>query len=112
MGKLYTTILSVFILFLFSVVSAHPFPDEEPLKVYPNPATDLVKVKLVADNPTEPVIKILDLTGKVVKDFKKPFTQSNDFYSAELDISDLNTGIYFVKIIQGESVYSEKLVVR
>jgi hypothetical protein len=88
------------------------FQDEKPLSVYPNPATDQLKVEFKAENAMVPEIKIFDLTGKMVRHFDKEFILNHEVFKADLDISDLNTGIYFVKVIQGEQTWSEKLVVK
>jgi len=93
-------------------VMEFPGIEDPVLKVYPNPASDQLNVKLQTDSPVVPEIRILDLTGKVVMEFEKPFSLSGDQFRADLDISNLNNGIYFVKVIQGQKVYTKKLVVR
>lgn len=112
MEKRITLLLMVF--FVFVSMSAVPagFQDEKPLTVYPNPASDFIKVEFTTGNAVVPEIKIFDLTGKVVKQFDKEFSLNHEVFKADLDISDLKTGIYFVKVIQGKQTWSEKLVVR
>lgn len=112
MEKRITLLLMVF--FISASLSAvhFGFQDEKPLTIYPNPASDVLKVEFKAESAMVPEIKIFDLTGKVIKQFDKEFNLNNEVFKADLDISDLNTGIYFVKVIQGEQTWSEKLVVK
>ena len=107
-----TLLLMVFFIFA-SVNAIHVgLQDENPLSIYPNPAAEYLKVDFEFENAVVPEIKIYDLTGKMILHFDKAFILNQDRYKADLDISDLNTGIYFVKVIQGEQTWSEKLVVR
>lgn len=112
MEKRITLLLMVF--FISASVSAVQlgFQDEKPLSIYPNPATDYLKVEFKTENAMVPEIKIFDLTGKMIRYFDKEFILNQEVFKADLDISDLNTGIYFVKVIQGEHTWSEKLVVK
>ena len=87
------------------------YQNEPSVNIYPNPATVYLKVEFRTDNPIVPEIKIYDLTGKVIKDFEREFVLNQEVFKADLDISDLNKGIYFVKVIQGENVYTRKLLV-
>lgn len=57
-------------------------------KVFPNPTSTAFNVNANVSN-----IEIYSLTGKLVKSFKGDFTQSDNF-----DISNLNTGMYIVKV--------------
>ncbi len=82
------------------------------LGIFPNPATDRLTVNFIADSPVVPHIQIHDLTGKVVLNPPEAFALHGEKFKAILDISSLKTGIYFVKVIQADSVFSEKLVVR
>lgn len=108
--------ITLLILVFFIVTSVHAtqsgFPGEKPLSIYPNPATDQLKVEFTTENDMVPEIRIIDLTGKMVRHFDKEFTLNSEVFKADLDISDLKSGIYFVKVIQGERVWSEKLVVQ
>jgi len=61
------------------------------LTVYPNPATDFIKIKS-PDDDTIQNIKILDLTGKVVKQVKKLDI------NRPISISDIQSGIYLLVI--------------
>jgi hypothetical protein len=87
-------------------------PDkEEKLSLYPNPARDQLKIEFRSDNLTAPEIQIIDLTGKVVKRFDRKMNYEQDVFNFELDVSTLQPGVYFVKVIQGDKLFSKKLMV-
>ncbi|MCA1747891.1 MAG: T9SS type A sorting domain-containing protein [Bacteroidales bacterium] len=85
--------------------------EEEKLSLYPNPARDQLKIEFRSDNLTSPEIQIIDLTGKVVKRFDRKMNHEQDIFNVELDISTLQPGVYFVKVIQGDRLFSKKLMV-
>jgi len=59
------------------------------LKLYPNPSTNLVNITYKEDVS---VVTIYDLTGKLIK---TEFPKSEAF---SIDISNLSSGIYFIKV--------------
>ena len=77
-------------------------------KIYPNPATDQIRVQLT--NPKNldiASIRITDLSGRMVVSF--PWRG----YSESFDVSALANGLYLVQVMQdGKPVGSEKLVVQ
>lgn len=76
--------------------------------IYPNPAKDFVFLNL--QNTAYPInINLIDLSGKVLvsKNLKNA-----DQTQMGLDVSDLNSGVYFIKIITGEKSFTEKLIIR
>lgn len=70
--------------------------------IYPNPTSGLLVIELVDIDAAE--ISIYDMTGKVVKD--------QEVFGAEtvVDMTGLSSGMYFVKIIAGESVAIEQII--
>ncbi|WP_370390653.1 alpha-amylase family glycosyl hydrolase [uncultured Winogradskyella sp.] len=70
--------------------SALSIDDQEltSFSLYPNPAQTSFKVNLNVSN-----VEIYDITGKRVKAFNGDFTKNDSF-----DISDINSGMYIVKI--------------
>ena len=65
------------------------------LSLYPNPATDAITVSVSANKHEEAIIELMDITGKVLKTVKSNHTQ------VSMDVSDIVTGVYFVKYSQG-----------
>ena len=71
------------------------------LKVYPNPTNGML---LVDAKESIQSIAIVNLTGQVVKTF------DNDGLKAQLDISDLATGNYILKITTDKTVGSYQII--
>lgn len=66
------------------------------LEVYPNPASDFVNV--VFDREGETSMQIIDMTGRIVNSIT---CYAGGFSSLRLDISALNSGLYFIKVGTG-----------
>jgi hypothetical protein len=80
---------------------------EEFFSIYPNPATDMVTIKLMNEKAGDPMqVSIIDLNGRVVK---KTEIRTDDL---RLRTEDLSPGVYFVRLVQGDRVCASKLVVR
>ncbi|WP_408041502.1 fibronectin type III domain-containing protein [Tenacibaculum amylolyticum] len=71
------------------------------LFIYPNPAKNTLKVQLtttVKDN----VYRIININGQVV--------QSGKLDTSDLDISNLNSGIYILEVNNGVKTFKQKLI--
>jgi len=79
----------------------------ESLKVYPNPATDVVRISTAGLSTDNIQVRLTDVTGKIV--FSKGYNRSAE---VQLDVSQQTPGIYFVNILGEEAVYVSKLIVR
>lgn len=79
------------------------FESKVNLTVYPNPATDYVKLDLeeAIDNAN---IQLLDLTGRVIKSM-----DASKQINLRMDVSDLNEGIYLLNIISGSKNAAKKI---
>ncbi len=75
------------------------------LKIYPNPASCYCNIEypLIPDLKTKMII--LNSLGKIV------FNQYVDFISTRVDVSSFPSGMYFVRIINEESVTTKKLII-
>ena len=72
--------------------SIAPVVERQTLSIAPNPANNSVRIELGTPSP-EAQLTIYDLTGKIVAQHRAQ--QVN-----QLDLSDWNTGLYFVKLTQ------------
>ena len=79
---------------------------EQNISIYPNPATDVLKISLGNDALQTDVqnICIYDLKGSLVSKTPK--------FESSLDIKSLSKGTYFVKIQFSNSVVTKKLLVK
>lgn len=104
----YTLIL----LFIFSisiqaqdsrvVVNKSQDPLIEGLSVYPNP-NNTGKVFITSKSNLEKKVEIFDVLGKKVVDVT--------LYTKELNISNLNPGVYIIKVKEGEASATRKLII-
>lgn len=74
-----------------------------PFSIYPNPATDGY-VNIVSKSKALKEVYIFDILGKEILE-----TTLN---SNRLDISSLRSGIFILKIVQGQSTITTKLIVK
>jgi len=72
--------------------------DQRELFVYPNPVNETLRINSKADYLA---IEILNTNGQLVASFAK-----QDAY----DVSELSSGIYFLRMVSGESVVTRKFV--
>lgn len=72
--------------------------------VYPNPATDVLNINS-KNNMTINDMQITDLNGRVVKSVK-----GTGVSTSQINISDLNSGVYFLKITSDLGTGTTKVV--
>jgi hypothetical protein len=72
------------------------------IRIYPNPANDLVKID---GNLSGAAIRILDMSGKEV------MAANNAGNISEINVSTLNNGIYFIEVISTTERSVQKLVI-
>jgi hypothetical protein len=86
-------------------VLSNPLLDENAFIIYPNPSEDMVSI-LNQFNYVIETIEIFDLKGrkiKVIKDLDQ---------SPTIDLSEINKGIYFIKIVSKEGSLTKKLILK
>ena len=78
-------------------------PEGTGVDVYPNPATDVLYVKLFGEDARKIRIEIINITGYVASTVNLEF--SSKYYTVQqLDVSGLKYGLYFVRITSSDSV--------
>lgn len=63
--------------------------------IYPNPANDFIQVKLSTNNPTNYSVTLIDVAGSKVL--------THSLVNDKIDISVLNSGMYFVRLINSKT---------
>nr|WP_321243233.1 T9SS type A sorting domain-containing protein [uncultured Psychroserpens sp.] len=74
--------------------------------MFPNPAKDKVTIRLNANNFGNVTVNIIDLQGKLI--LEKQISEGNNL---ELDIADLQSGLYFVKLNANNKSIVKKLII-
>jgi hypothetical protein len=77
-------------------------PDHHHVKIYPNPAEDILYVEI----PKNSKVQIYNLIGRVV--FDGTFTESKN----QIKLGDFMPGIYLLQVFSGDRVYNQKVVVK
>lgn len=77
---------------------------ENRFEIHPNPATTTISIEGVLNNNAQ--VSIIDLTGRCVKE-----VEISDVVST-INIEDMERGVYFISVKQGDNNYVEKLVVK
>ena len=79
-----------------------------PIKIFPNPAEDVLTISFSNEERKSYSIEILNVNGQLVKQMKDVVEDEMTF-----SLSDLSTGLYFVSIRNSDGErYSEKLLVK
>lgn len=76
--------------------------------VWPNPANDELNVSMESDLSAEALLTIYDIQGRRVVDQK--LDGADTMFTGTVNISSLNSGIYLVKITQGDKQSVRKIV--
>ncbi len=80
-------------------------PPGNGVDVYPNPATDIVTIKLFGEGPRDFRIDVLNIAGTIV--YTENVSFSDKYYLEKaIPVSQLNMGIYFVKVFSKDGVIS------
>ena len=82
----------------------------EPLQVYPNPSSGLLNIRLQPERDIFQTVEVYNQLGQKVESFELSFTK--EMPAVELQLSDLTDGIYFVRVYDGNTVQTRKVVLR
>ncbi|WP_430614303.1 T9SS type A sorting domain-containing protein [Flavobacterium sp. JP2137] len=113
MEKKYLYILSLFLLLGFNalvygqvadpVTVSKPAESIEGLQLYPNP-TSTGKVYIISNNNLPKEIGLYDILGKKIF--------STSLTTKELNLPNINPGVYLIKIKEKDATATRKLVIR
>jgi len=78
--------------------------------VYPNPATDVINVQCKMNNEQWNVkgMEVMDVYGKTIR----TIVGANNNSPMQIDVSDLSTGLYFLRINTDQGVITKRFVKR
>jgi hypothetical protein len=82
----------------------------EPLQVYPNPSNGLLNIRLQPEGDINQTVEVYNQLGQKVESFELSFTK--EMPAVELQLNDLNDGIYFVRVYDGNTVQTRKVMLR
>ncbi len=111
MNKNYTYIFLIAFLFFGVMISAQEIKSTgskeqnnpiESLSVYPNPC-NTGKIYITSKLNDEKKVEVHDVLGKKIIDIM--------LHTKELNVSNLNPGVYIIKIKEGEASSTRKLII-
>ena len=76
------------------------------MNIYPNPASDFVNIQILQDKNVENVIiKVTDINGQII------FNKEHNSSIEQIDVSNYQKGIYFIKIVGQDIIKVEKMII-
>ncbi|NNF01909.1 MAG: T9SS type A sorting domain-containing protein [Bacteroidia bacterium] len=78
--------------------------------MYPNPVDDIVNIQFEIFEKNDLVIEIVNTLGQTV--MTNDIGEFSGLFTKEIDLVDMNAGLYLLNITIGEKFYSQKLMVR
>jgi hypothetical protein len=90
------------------VTSVNEISWNEEIRIYPNPSTDHIFVNLNNNGNSDSRIEISDLSGRTVMVRNIDGSSS----SVKINTTELQSGIYFLKVINGDSYETRKFIVK
>lgn len=75
-------------------------------KVYPNPSSDVININLSNKNNNSVDVEIVNNLGQVV------YSTSMNASTQSIDVSSLNTGIYFVRLTSEGNTATQKIMIK
>jgi hypothetical protein len=85
-------------------ISSKRILTENSLKVYPNPATNILHIEFTSTVPNK--IEVMDLQGRTV--FAESILPTQK--TCEISLGNLSNGVYFVKLYSDEGVVLKKVI--
>jgi hypothetical protein len=80
------------------------------LTVYPNPATTEINVKLDNNNSGKCMLHIYNILGKDI--LNTDFVKSKGIIEKQINLADLRSGVYFLKLSSGNENYIQKIYIQ
>jgi hypothetical protein len=84
-------------------------PVVQEVKIYPNPAEDIVWIEFVPPDAGTYTLEIINSAGQVV--IQKTIRPTGMMIRCQADVSALSAGIYYVKLTGEETRFSRKVVI-
>ncbi|WP_339614541.1 T9SS type A sorting domain-containing protein, partial [uncultured Winogradskyella sp.] len=88
-----------------SALGVSDFTLSDAISLYPNPATDVIKIKNISDLKLEG-IRIYDINGRLVAHHKVRDTSNNQ----SINVSELASGIYMLQIYSNQANTIKRII--
>ncbi len=93
----------------FVVTDTESIPEQKfDVKVFPNPANDFINIAFPLQNQARIIkIELIDSKGKILQIIENQVVTVETFV---LDVRNISEGIYFLRVFDGEKLYTHKVV--
>ena len=91
-----------------TVTAVNDYSGVSEIKVFPNPASDLLNISFMMEDDTPVLCKIMDVTGKLL--YNKQIEANGGLIEESVNISEFAKGIYFLRIETSKGTTIEKFV--
>ena len=81
------------------------------MKVYPDPAVDVINVDLVIGGDARPVLELLDVAGRIVERRDLSGVLSGQ-RTERFDVSGIERGLYVLRLTDGDRALTDRVVVQ
>jgi hypothetical protein len=88
-----------------TVVTSIKSPDELHFIIYPNPASDFLKITFDKNNVDYLFLTLVDACGKSVWSDRATATEIS------IELNNYPPGVYFLQLNTGKSIYSQKVLI-
>ncbi len=93
-----------------SISSTEPTNEIQATISYPNPSTTELVLEFTLIQPNNTTITINDLSGKQIKEVLSGYMNVGN-HKLHIDLRELYSGTYFLNVLSGNQVITEKVVV-
>jgi len=88
-----------------------PYAGQETMQIYPNPATGAVRLRYLIHDIRYLICDLYRIDGRMIQRIVEG-KQLPGEYEIEIDVSGLQSGVYFVRCKIGDKQYSKKLIIK
>ena len=82
------------------------------LQTYPNPTSASLTIKFYANKDSKYSLNLYNVLGGLIKAMDMGFSKDGMNYSKQFDLSTLSSGIYILKLITNDEVFSKRIIIQ
>ncbi len=86
------------------LISVNELYDTEIIKLYPNPVSHFLKYELSENQSATISFEIIDIQGRKLK------TMDKNTPTGEIDFSNLNSGVYILRLITNKNIMTKRII--
>jgi hypothetical protein len=83
---------------------------DDRLHVYPNPSNGVLNIRINPESDLTQTVQVFNNLGQMVESYELSFTKSQP--AVVVSLNDLNDGMYFVRVFDGEQVQTRRILLR